>query len=55
MNKIKENNITFYILTEGGSGMKFYNKEDFLEEISFLIEDCENQGGTEFDIEVTTN
>lgn len=36
----------FYIESMNGSGMKFNSKEDFLKEISLMIDDCEKNGGT---------
>lgn len=38
----------FYIGSDGGSGMKFSHKEDFLKELSLMIDDCIENGGTEF-------
>lgn len=42
----------FYIGTDNGSGMEFSSKEDFLQEISMMIDDCGANGGTRFDITV---
>ena len=42
----------FYINTENGSGQKFNTKEDFLKEISLMIDDCIDNGGTYFDVVV---
>ena len=42
----------FYIGSENASGMEFNNKEEFLKEISLMIDDCEANGGTQFDIMV---
>ena len=42
----------FYIGTENSSGMKFENKEDFLTEISHMIDKCKANDGTMFDIQV---
>lgn len=39
----------FYIGVENASGMSFNNKEEFLKEISLMIE---ANGGTQFDITV---
>ena len=44
--------MTFYIGSENASGMSFKTKEDFLKEISLMIDDCEANGGTQFDIMV---
>lgn len=47
----------FYISTtiDNGSGLKYRDKKSFLEEISRMIDDCEANGGTHFDIEVDTD
>ena len=42
----------FNIYTENGSGMKFSNKEEFLHELSLMIDDCEANGGSFFTTEV---
>lgn len=42
----------FYIGTENSSGMRFENKEDFLTELSRMIDDCKANGGAKFDIQV---
>lgn len=42
----------FFIATENGSGLEYFNKEDFLAELSRMIDDCEANGGTQFDVEV---
>ena len=49
--------IKFYIstLNDNGSGMSFHSKEDFLRELSLMIDDCKANGGTTFDITVDTN
>lgn len=48
-----EDEITdFYIGTDNGSGMEFNSKEDFLHEVSLMIDDCAANGGTRFDITV---
>lgn len=51
----EEKTMTFYIGSENASGMEFNNKEDFLKEISLMIDDCKANGGTQFDIMVTTD
>ena len=38
-----------------GSGQKFSNKEDFIRELSFMIDDCIANGGTFFDVIVDTD
>ena len=40
---------------DNGSGCAYYTKEKFLEEISAMIDDCVANGGTYFDVEVTTD
>ena len=42
----------FYISTGNGSGCRYHTKEDFLEEISLMIDDCIANGGTYFDATV---
>ena len=45
----------FYITTDGadnGSGMEYHTKEDFLEEIGLMIDDCIANGGTVFEASV---
>ncbi len=42
----------FYISSDTGSGQEFNNKEDFLKELSLMIDDCEENGGTQFDVTV---
>ena len=42
----------FTISTLNGSGKKYFDKESFMKEIGLMIDDCINNGGTYFDIEV---
>lgn len=42
----------FYIGTDLGSGQELNNKKDFLHELELMINDCEANGGTRFDITV---
>ena len=42
----------FYIGADSGSGQEFNNKEAFLRELSLMIDDCEANGGTQFDVTV---
>ena len=44
-----------YTMIDNGSGMKYSTKEEFLSELSRMIDDCEANGGTHFDVEVLTN
>lgn len=47
----------FIIMTlfDNGSGMKYNTKEEFLKELSLMIDDCIANGGTRFGIEVDTD
>ena len=42
----------FYIGADSGSGQEFDNAEAFLRELGLMIEDCEANGGTQFDVTV---
>ena len=42
----------FYISTDFGSWQKFNNKKDFLRELELMINDCETNGGTRFDVTI---
>ena len=42
----------FYIGSDSGSGQEFNNKEDFLRELSLMIDDCEANCGSQFDVTV---
>ena len=44
--------MTFYIGTDNGSGQKFGNKAEFLTALSLMIDDCEANGGTQYDVTV---
>lgn len=44
--------MTFYIGSDSGSGQEFNSKEDFLRELSLMIDDCKTNGGTRFDVTV---
>ena len=44
--------MTFYIGSNSGSGQEFNTKEEFLEEVERMINDCYANGGTQFDITV---
>ena len=41
-----------YTLNDNGSGMKYHTKDEFLKEVSMMIDDCVTNGGTFFDIQV---
>ena len=43
---------TIDTLNDNGSGMEYYNKEDFLKEVSLMIDDCIANGGAYFSIAV---
>ena len=47
----------FYIntLNDNGSGMKYKRKRDFLNEISQMIDDCIDNGGTYFDVQIDSD
>lgn len=47
----------FYIETtnDNGSGMVYNTKEDFLNEISLMIDDCVANGGTYFDAQIDSD
>lgn len=44
-----------YTMIDNGSGMEYSTKEEFLNELSLMIDDCEANGGTHFNVEVHTN
>lgn len=39
-------------LNDNGSGMSYNSAEEFLQEISMMIDDCIANGGTYFDVQV---
>lgn len=43
---------TIDTLNDNGSGMEYATKEDFLKEVSLMIDDCIANGGTYFSIAV---
>ena len=47
----------FYIetLNDNGSGIVYKTKEDFLNEIMLMIDDCINNGGTFFDAQINSD
>lgn len=49
--------MTFHIFTQNdnGSGIMYVNKEDFLKEVSLMIDDCIANGSTYFSIEVDSD
>ena len=46
---------TIETLNDCGSGMRYRNKEDFMKEISLMIDDCIANGGTFFDVQVDSD
>lgn len=47
----------FFIMSmlDSGSGCKYHSKEEFLKELSLMIDDCIANGGTRFDVTVDSN
>ena len=43
---------TIETLYDSGSGMRYNTKEEFLNEISLMIDDCIANGGTFFDAQI---
>lgn len=43
---------SIYTTNDNGSGMEYFNKEEFLEELSLEIDDCIKNGGTYFSVSV---
>ena len=48
-------NFTIETLNDNGSGMNYKTKEEFLNEISLMIDDCIKNGGTFFDVQVDSD
>jgi hypothetical protein len=46
---------TIETLNDNGSGMEYNTKEDFLKEISLMIDDCIANGGTFFDVQIDSD
>ena len=46
---------TIETLNDSGSGMEYGTKEEFLKEISLMIDDCIANGGTFFDVSVDSD
>ena len=42
-------------LNDNGSGMEYNDKEEFLREISLMIDDCVANGGTYFDANIDSD
>ena len=52
---MSEINFTIETLNDNGSGMEYKTKEEFLNEVSAMIDDCIVNGGTFFDIQVDSD
>lgn len=46
---------TIKTLNDNGSGMSYHTKEEFLNEISLMIDDCLTNGGTYFDVQIDSD
>lgn len=46
---------TIETLNDNGSGMSYRTKEEFLKEISLMIDDCIENGGTYFDVQIDSD
>lgn len=46
---------TIETLNDNGSGMVYKTKEAFLAEISRMIDDCQDNGGTFFEVQVNAD
>lgn len=46
---------TIMTINDNGSGMKYFTKEDFLKEVSLMIDDCIANGGTYFHIDADSD
>lgn len=44
-----------YIRDIGGTEQEFNGKKEFLDTLSSMIDDCEKNGGTYFDVEVESD
>lgn len=45
----------FFIGTDSGSGCKYSDKEDFMHEVSLMVDDCIANGGTFFAVTVDSD
>ena len=48
-------NFTIETLNDNGSGMEYTSKEEFMKELSLMIDDCIANGGTFFDNQVDSD
>ena len=46
---------TIETLNDNGSGMKYSTKDEFLKEVSLMIDDCIANGGTFFDAQINSD
>lgn len=46
---------SIYTENDNGSGMEYSTKEDFLHELSMMIDDCLENGGTFFQVSVDSD
>lgn len=46
---------SIYTMNDNGSGMEYKTKEEFLKEIGLMIDDCIENGGTYFSVEVSSD
>lgn len=44
-----------YTMNDNGSGMVYHNKEEFLKEVALMIDDCVDNGGTFFSVQVNAD
>lgn len=51
----KNINFTIETLNDNGSGMKYASKEEFMKELSLMVDDCIANGGTFFDVQVDSD
>ena len=42
-------------VNDNGSGMKYFNKEDFIKEIGLMVDDCIANGGTRMYVAVSAD
>ena len=52
---MKKFTFTIETLNDNGTGMTYKTKEEFLKEIGLMIDDCINNGGTYFDVQVDSD
>lgn len=52
---MKKFTFTIETLNDNGSGMEYKTKEEFMNEVSAMIDDCIANGSTFFDIQVDSD